>query len=772
MSFGGTTRTNIEFDISAPGAGLIEDLNRQIDLIRNNLNGVQMMYADGAITVRQYIGQTRNLEKQLKSLLGSYDQIKAGIAASNAAIANSGQGASAWASVIQNATQTGKDYAQQLNDTAALQARLGQMEQQSAREAAEAQAMFGNATRTTTAQVHDQAGEIQRAAIARRQAAKDASMLAREERGLADALDLMAQHEATATRAIDASAMAHGRAAKAARVAGDANQEVSHKGQLGLIQLGYAIDDIQYGMRGVGNNLIQFAAQIGGVFSGAATIVIASATVIYNQWDNILAALGDSIRTTTNDIDTLKRHIETLEKKPTKFAFDLTELDRARQKLDDLETRRAAFEAASKAMTDTQGKVAANVREAVVEHAGGTDLVSGTANLAGAIAEKQKQEGTFYTGEDKTQVANQEAAIKRLQNLVDNPTAETDASTHAFQMIQLEKAKRELGLLKQQVDKKAMERIEVGLIGGALKGIDADRKRLLDIVNSDPEAFAKRGIGDQFRADLITGSAANVRNQSQDAITQARDRRNAASDKQINDAKQKLIDDANKEADQLNQQGIDNQVAAEQAAQRAKDEAQAEHDRQVSDAAKRFGAPTKGDLETAVTGRIAAGQDADAIKAGLTPQLTARIARNGGGAISGEVAAQIVAEVMADVDAKLAAIDGDRKTAAGELAKQQAGKLFDAENRANKAADRRDEQVMAAQLAQQFQMFGANAGQAQSMTRQTLQLMHKGVQLNQAMLVSWQNQQQQIFMLNARMNGIGRQIGRRPGGNWRPGRTQ
>ncbi|MEO6808853.1 MAG: hypothetical protein ABI353_07050, partial [Isosphaeraceae bacterium] len=697
--------------------------------------------------------------------------------------------------------------------------------------------------------------------------------------------DRLAEEEASLPAAIDRRSAAQKRAAIASQAAGkqiaatgDAlertGKQAGGRGAQGLIQFAYAIDDAQYGMRGLGNNLVQMAAQIGGVAGGLTTVTIAAATVLYNQWDQIAALINDAKRTVGTDLEAIKKQIAELEAKPLKLDADFTALDIARQKFDDLETRRQAFEAASKAMTDTQGKVAARVREAVVEHAGGTDVQSGAANLAKAIAERQKSEGTFYTNDDVKKLKDAEKAYKDAKEIADHAPAGTDPMVARGFAMRESRAKADLAATKNATEEGGMKRIQDNMIGGALKGIDAERKRLSDMIEDAPDFFAQHGVGNDFRAAIKFASAAQVRAEPKEAAARDIAKKNVKIDKKaqqrdlqnqhdeqkniqknINETSTlfrpklqdeidlraaKMVKDGKSDAEirtavdafvreRLKQANVDpkriegsvknpgtasvltgeamdrfnarlggrvgadsrdeaasevvseietkRRLKAEREANQAPEhKAETEQEKKVN-ALARTNAPavegTSRDLTQGVNAQLGHGLTPDQIAARFVPEAARRLGKVPGmdPALVAATAEKIVREVIAKQAPQIAAAGGGAGAAA-QLNTAITNKQSDAANRVDAADQRRTDHAMAPEIANQFQAYGANIGQAQAMAKQTLTLMDKGVNINQAMMASWQNMESQIANLNNRLNGISRQSSRRPGGNYRGTRTR
>ena len=148
----------------------------------------------------------------------------------------------------------------------------------------------------------------------------------------------------------------------------------SHAGR-GLLQLGYAIDDVQYGFSAIVNNIPQIVLGLGGSAGIAGGVAIATVAVnlLVNHWGQ----LTDKLNSWTSD--------KTVE-----------QLDRMRTKAEEVA---ASFERMSKAKTHAEKKETAEREEQIVE---GPFNETRARVMAGLLASKNKKVQASIEAEYRT----------------------------------------------------------------------------------------------------------------------------------------------------------------------------------------------------------------------------------------------------------------------------------------------------------------------------------------------------------------------------------
>lgn len=174
---------------------------------------------------------------------------------------------------------------------------------------------------------------------------------------LADAYDLVEQAEkkfvvstADVVTATKQMADAQERATASKTKADAANKSVAGSTMnLGRIALeaSRGIEDMQYGIAGVINNVPGVVMAFGGSMGLTAAISLCSVGInqLVKHYDELLGVFSskEPFRLAVAGLDEIKAHIEELEKKPVKLSVDQTEIDAAKKKLRDLQTTEQAF---------------------------------------------------------------------------------------------------------------------------------------------------------------------------------------------------------------------------------------------------------------------------------------------------------------------------------------------------------------------------------------------------------------------------------------------
>ncbi len=127
-------------------------------------------------------------------------------------------------------------------------------------------------------------------------------------------------------QALEEVAVAERASTVAAVGAGTAMTRLGHVGRgagLGLLQLGYAIDDLQYGFGAIVNNIPQLVYMFGGSagLAGSLGIAAVAANVLLKHWDELAGAFGN-----TKALPTLKAGLEGLQESLSKITAEIKKL--------------------------------------------------------------------------------------------------------------------------------------------------------------------------------------------------------------------------------------------------------------------------------------------------------------------------------------------------------------------------------------------------------------------------------------------------------------
>jgi hypothetical protein len=311
------------------------------------------------------------------------------------------------------------------------------------------------------------------------------------------------------------------RASKGGASAMDEGTKSTKQFGLGILNISHAIQDAQYGFGAVVNNIALVTQSLGGGpgLAGTAMVVGVAVSVLSNNIKGLaqsVGALEDPTVKAAVTLADLKEKIKEVEEKPHKIDVDYQAIEAARKEVDALEKKLAAFKAIGD-QTTTQEKVGKAVSEAIKEHAGGTDELSGKENLEKlmiAAAGPQFQEEAIRTSKSKK--AEQ---IREAQSRLEALRAMKPADLYEAQAIgiQINDTIESIARLRHDLTDIVKEKVD-SVIGGAARGIDADRARIAELFDRNEKLFTEgdkaRGIlpvEPMFRGALEVASAANVK---------------------------------------------------------------------------------------------------------------------------------------------------------------------------------------------------------------------------------------------------------------------
>ncbi len=132
-------------------------------------------------------------------------------------------------------------------------------------------------------------------------------------------------------------------AAEASGKIGDSFVMGSKRANMGLLQLGYAIDDLQYGFKSIVNNIPQVAMSIGGpnamAIAGAAGIAAVAINLLIEHWGQISSLWSES----ANVIPHLAGTTDQLTQQITKLDEEILKLTKDQVNLNNIDLERLAI---------------------------------------------------------------------------------------------------------------------------------------------------------------------------------------------------------------------------------------------------------------------------------------------------------------------------------------------------------------------------------------------------------------------------------------------
>jgi hypothetical protein len=142
--FGDALRQQIIVDVQGQGGDIIGDIERQLELLRNNLGAYQQMYNEGSISAQQWLGIQRAIGQESDSLSRTLDHLKQAQQSYLSTLAGGFNLANAWQDVTKRGIQTTQDATQATQGVARAQVDLNRVQAQSA----------GSADASTQAMMH------------------------------------------------------------------------------------------------------------------------------------------------------------------------------------------------------------------------------------------------------------------------------------------------------------------------------------------------------------------------------------------------------------------------------------------------------------------------------------------------------------------------------------------------------------------------------------------------------------------------------------------
>lgn len=241
--------------------------------------------------------------------------------------------------------------------------------------------------------------------------------------------------------------------------------------QQGMIQAGYAVDDLQYGFKGIANNIqpLLMGLGIGGGLAGIISIVITGVVQLQQHWDGLMSAFGmGKVKTQAEEMDELaKATTRTVEQ--TAKLNEYQKLQKAAQSLEG---------GVPKSESARQAAAVGGINEA-----GGVDRIAAGirgARGTGVDGLDPRMPGYSEYVEAKKMADNPEA-FRRLQGSANASTLESVESVkaRAAAVMNAEKNKNDTASEKTAKDMAAQA------VAGQSGGLDA----LIGEVKKNPGAF-------------------------------------------------------------------------------------------------------------------------------------------------------------------------------------------------------------------------------------------------------------------------------------------
>lgn len=623
----------IELAFSAPGIDSIGQADDAIGKLADLLDVLKTQFSENSIQVDQFVKGYEQVAKALSkaeslrdSLIESSDEYRAMQEALGRAEKAAADAAVAGAAATARARQAGIEAIERevqaieaarvaeikaMGDRAQAYARAEREREAAAKQAAQADGdalrarieAYARAERAQEAADRagaQSAGEAMRARIeayARAERAQEAADRAGAQ-SAGEAMRARIDALARAERQTDAWRESMTKLEPATRRAGDGGGYAALK----FLYLSNAIQDLQYGVGAVVNNLPGLVQSFGGTAGLAGGIQLAgvAAQILVAHLDDIVKFFqGGDFGAIPSSIEALTAKLKELESIKVKTSIDSRDIDIAQQKLDLLQAAQSNYDRVRNKRSKAQQEASDRATTAIVEYGPGTDYDSGIDKLSDVAANLSKPAESVATREAARQLEMTRAAAA-------NPANAMGAGALYAQIPGLEKALAD----SKSADKAshlAEIRKRVGLAAG---GYENDVDWLLNLVRGNGDAFTQAGVQEGFAQALGGATRGRV---NADAYDKADKKLTKKSDTE--DAKfEKWQDEQDRDdADRTSK----NWVKAEREATQAREKAEREAT-QARNAAGRAAAKTARDLAA----------EAKEVAPGFQPAIESAVALN------------------------------------------------------------------------------------------------------------------------------------------------
>lgn len=338
----------------------------------------------------------------------------------------------------------------------------------------------------------------------------------------------------------------------------------------GVLELSRAIEDAQYGFKGVVNNIPQLVTALGfgAGLAGAVSLVAIGVNQLINNWDKLSSAFGG-----TSPIKSAADQMKELAENTARTADETGKLLKLEEQQEQANANKTARNAMSQQLNPNVEKSQKSMKDVVAGI--GEDNLSGFDRLKGALEMTPGVIEDFLNPEERSRIATLDAKIKELQADPNGAKlaaafATGDGGIGLDPAIAMETQQK---LIKEAQDKRArtlatakadvIRRGDVGnVITEGVSGNPFALERLLNRIGSvrennqklynDPNVDLPAGLEDQLRAST---PEAVRRKEAEDAAKKKRDQMQKdgfAHDKILSD-QQKAEDDAAKKAQTENE---------------------------------------------------------------------------------------------------------------------------------------------------------------------------------------------------------------------------
>jgi hypothetical protein len=456
------------------------------------------------------------------------------------------------------------------------------------------------------------------------------AFVTRQTRDLNDVLEALAQHEREAATATVALSAAQDKAGDGAKKAGEAGGY----GALKWLFLSNALQDVQFGLQAVANNVPQLVQSFGGGagLAGGLQVAVVALQIAINNVGKLRDLLGSRMSDNyKNSVEGLTEALDKLNAKKVKVQADFTAIEEAQKKLDRLKEAQAEWDRLVKKQTKQQQESAERAERAVVEYGGGDDEESSAEKVRAGVRAAMP----FTSGSSE---AEARAKIKAQQKVLD---ATTDPQQRSFVQQQLTVLRDSLAAARSD-DLKAYNQQVVNLVTGATQGRQADITKLLGLYRGNTRAFEDAGVTEGFGPALAGASKSAVERDAYNKLDEAA-RKKAEADAKREDDFYDKTQQAN--ADRNSKQWADLDADAQKKAEADRKKADAARKQKVAAAVSLYGPGYSGQIEAGLYEAKRNGGDVDAVAAGERGTLEAALRNRGADAdVIGDVVTAILAK--------------------------------------------------------------------------------------------------------------------------------
>lgn len=342
----------------------------------------------------------------------------------------------------------------------------------------------------------------------------------------------------------------------------DRASKASGKLGLGFLEVSRAVEDAQYGFRGVINNIPQMIMLFGGTagLASSLSLVAVGVNVLLSRLKELWSSLSEGdVRTASDQIKDLAEKVKELSEKPMRLRVEQVELDEATRKLEALKRGVAEFEAGQRKQKVHEAEAGNIVEEILAESETGRAAIQEkmraqveARDLANSVTIKDARVAREKAAADLAEI---DAALEAATDL-DERRGLIDAGGEAQRRLTAA-TRREEDARNKIAD--AAEQEVGGVIERARTGHGRDQAEAIADLARRLGAVGERGV-----ASAVAGTSAEGlrRTDEEDAAFARRmDRAKQAGERRRDAAKaEKEARDA--QADMLNEQGAQNEKPA------------------------------------------------------------------------------------------------------------------------------------------------------------------------------------------------------------------